>query len=122
MQFFESGIGFLFPDDKGASFLSELLEEFSEFKPSPRYGSLWSLQLPFEEIYEICIDGRTIDFISMIENFGLITLRVGLCDGERLYRELYCHYPSAISEWIDQLQQNSSFDESTRNNTNKNGS
>jgi len=131
MQFFEDGIGFLFPKRRGSGssqgggdigggrelwpyiifgFLWLISWLTSRPKNEPWLGKKLTNVIPYKEINEIQLDGRTLEF-HMIEEPGLLNVRVGLCDGERLYRELFHHYPFVVSKRKEQLQQKILFEE-----------
>ena len=58
----------------------------------------WPIRLPKEAIEKVSVNGRTM-VISHAGKKPDIELRVAEEDGERLYRELYRHYPGSVSRW-----------------------
>ena len=108
IRFSSYGIGFLFPksiiDGPRYSLESILVSEIRKAINQGEFGNSLINEIPVKEIYEIQLDGRTLEIIHMIENLGLFIIRFSLQDGERLYRDLYKHYPHVVSEWKNQIE------------------
>ena len=64
----------------------------------------WSTHIPKEEIQSIALEGRTITFSHPAKKANIV-LRVAKSDGERLYRELYHHFPSSVSRWFFEIRE-----------------
>jgi len=58
-------------------------------------GIAWSTEILYRDIQNITLDGRTVEVFQRGKRPDIM-LRVGDCDGERLYRELQRHYPKLL--------------------------
>ncbi len=58
-----------------------------------------NIDLSYEQIAEIKIAARQVSMLAREGKAQELKFIVSILDGERLYRELNAHYPSAIQEW-----------------------
>jgi hypothetical protein len=63
-----------------------------------------SHRVPYTDIHDLSVKGRTVTLACSGEAPNRLKFRVAEPDGERLYRELVRHYPTAVSEWTSQLE------------------
>jgi hypothetical protein len=62
-----------------------------------------SVEFEYDEISNIALEGRKASIAYHDDKTQEVRFMVSSHDGERLYRELKEHYPSAISEWSHML-------------------
>jgi len=78
-----AGLGYLFKKARNASLQDE-------------FGIVWSQELEHNQIAGIDINGRTLVITSNDWKRNIFKLRAAKDDGERLYKELSFHFPSAL--------------------------
>lgn len=67
-----------------------------------------SRRVLYRDILDLSVKERIVSASCSGEGPNKFKFRVASFDGERLYRELYHHYPEAVAEWHDKLRQISS--------------
>lgn len=55
--------------------------------------------IPYQYITSVQIEGKKATLLTPTEEPNLFIFRVSYMDGERLYRELYAHYPNTVAQW-----------------------
>jgi hypothetical protein len=61
--------------------------------------------IAYQDITSCAVKGRSLSLACTGETPNKFNIRVATPDGERLYRELWKHYPQAVAQWGNLLHQ-----------------
>lgn len=66
---------------------------------STAFRKKFTRDIPYEHVSSVDVEGKKISMLTPTEEPNLFIYRVSHMDGERLYRELYAHYPNTVAKW-----------------------
>jgi hypothetical protein len=55
--------------------------------------------VPYQYISTVGVEGKKISLMTPTEEPNLFIFRCSMMDGERMYRELYAHFPNSVAQW-----------------------
>lgn len=66
---------------------------------STAFRKKFTRDVPYEYVTSVEVEGKKVSMLTPTEEPNLFVYRVSQIDGERLYRELYAHYPNTVAKW-----------------------
>jgi len=66
---------------------------------STAFRKKFTRDIPYSYTSSVEVKGKQVSLITPTEEPNQFIFRVSALDGERLYRELYAHFPNSVAQW-----------------------